>query len=233
MRYLLGYIQVSSHSIFDLCYPVFLHKTGIILILYLNHKMKIFFKIFRIVILLIIFVSTSLFGQNGGLRGKVTDGSNPLPFVNIILLNTNFGTSSEEDGTFVIRNIPAESYKVKFSAVGYESKTIDIIININRTLELNVELIQQAIEVGTVEIFGNQSQSQDDTRTSLIDLNPNDAKIIPGATEDVFRTLQSLPGVLAPNDFSSQLIIRGSGPDQNLIIMDDIEVFNPYRLYGV
>ena len=45
--------------------------------------------------------------------------------------------------------------------------------------------------------------------------------------------LQSLPGVLAPNDFSSQLIVRGSGPDQNLIIMDDVEVFNPYRLYGV
>ncbi len=39
--------------------------------------------------------------------------------------------------------------------------------------------------------------------------------------------------MLAPNDFSSQLIVRGSGPDQNLIIIDDIEVFNPYRLYGV
>jgi len=56
---------------------------------------------------------------------------------------------------------------------------------------------------------------------------------LPGAAEDVFRTLQSLPGVLAPNDFSSQLIVRGSGPDQNLIILDDVEVFNPYRLYGV
>ena len=76
-------------------------------------------------------------------------------------------------------------------------------------------------------------QQQNDTRTSLIDLNPRNAKILPGAAEDVFRTLQSLPGILAPNDFSSQLIVRGSGPDQNLIMMDDIEIFNPYRLYGV
>lgn len=38
--------------------------------------------------------------------------------------------------------------------------------------------------------------------------------------------------VQAINDFSSQLIIRGSGPDQNLIVFDDVEVFNPYRLYG-
>lgn len=56
---------------------------------------------------------------------------------------------------------------------------------------------------------------------------------MPGAVTDVLRTLQSLPGVLAPNDFSSQLIVRGSGPDQNLVIMDDVEVFNPYRLYGL
>ncbi len=84
-----------------------------------------------------------------------------------------------------------------------------------------------------VEITGLRQQKQSDTRTSLIDLNPRDAKILPGAVEDVLRTLQSLPGVLAPNDFSSQLIVRGSGPDQNLIIMDDVEVFNPYRLYGV
>ncbi len=41
------------------------------------------------------------------------------------------------------------------------------------------------------------------------------------------------PGVTSPNDFTSQLVIRGSGPDENLIIMDDVEIFNPYRLYGL
>jgi hypothetical protein len=98
---------------------------------------------------------------------------------------------------------------------------------------LNVELESKAIELESVEVTDFQIQDQRDTRTSLIDLNPRDAKTLPGAAEDVFRTLQSLPGVLAPNDFSSQLIVRGSGPDQNLIILDDVEVFNPYRLYGV
>ena len=78
-----------------------------------------------------------------------------------------------------------------------------------------------------------KQQDSSDTRTSLLDLNPRSAKILPGAGEDVLRTLQALPGVLSPNDFTSQLIVRGSGPDQNLIIMDNIEIFNPYRLYGV
>jgi hypothetical protein len=46
---------------------------------------------------------------------------------------------------------------------------------------------------------------------------------------DVMRLVQSLPGVFATGDFSNQLIVRGGSPDQNLIILDDVEVFNPYR----
>jgi len=47
------------------------------------------------------------------------------------------------------------------------------------------------------------------------------------------RSLKSFPGISSPNDFTSQLVIRGSGPDRNLIIMDAVEIFNPYRFYGL
>ena len=181
----------------------------------------------------ILIITGVIFPQKGGIKGKVTDNNNPVSSVNILLIETNYGTSSEDDGTFEIRNIPVGEYEIKFSSVGYETKILKVNIESNRIIELNIELTQRAIEVGTVEIYGGPFQRQDDTRTSLINLSPRDAKVIPGAVEDVFRTLQSLPGVLAPNDFSSQLVIRGSGPDQNLILMDDIEIFNPYRLYGV
>jgi hypothetical protein len=76
-------------------------------------------------------------------------------------------------------------------------------------------------------------QAQNDLRTSMMNIDPKGVKILPGAIEDVLRSLRSLPGVSSPHDFTSQLIIRGSGPDQNLIIMDDVEIFNPYRLYGL
>ena len=183
--------------------------------------------------LLAFIISGFSFAQTGSLKGRVTDGESPIPFVNVIILDTGFGVGSDSDGYYVVRGIPTGEYKVRFTAVGWESQTFDIPIVTDRTMELNVVLTEKAIEVGTVEVTGSHIQDKRDTRTSLIDLNPRSAKILPGAGEDVFRTLQSLPGVLAPNDFSSQLIIRGSGPDQNLIIIDDIEVFNPYRLYGV
>ena len=186
-----------------------------------------------IYILVLIFFGGISFAQTGKLKGKVTEETGPLPSANIIILYTNFGTASKLDGTYEISGIPTGSYEVRYSLIGYDSKTYDVDIEAGKITELNVELQVKAIELESVEVTDINRQDQRDTRTSVIDLNPRDAKVLAGAGEDVFRTLQSLPGVLAPNDFSSQLIIRGSGPDQNLIILDDVEVFNPYRLYGV
>lgn len=186
-----------------------------------------------LIYILFILLSVYSFAQSGKLKGKVTDESSGLPFVNIIIIDTNFGTASQLDGTYEISGIPAGMYEVRYSVIGYDSKIFDVEIEAGKITELNVELEIKAIELQSVEVTDINRQDQRDTRTSVIDLNPRDAKVLAGAGEDVLRTLQSLPGVLAPNDFSSQLIVRGSGPDQNLIILDDVEVFNPYRLYGV
>lgn len=186
----------------------------------------------KILYILLLF-STTVFSQTGNIQGKITDGNFPIPSVNVFFMNTTIGTGSDGKGFYQIKNIPIGNYEVRFSAIGYKSEFVNVEITSNKTLELNIVLEETVIEVQTVEVTGLKQQEQKDTRTSLIDLDPKNAKILPGAVEDVLRTLQSLPGVLAPNDFSSQLIVRGSGPDQNLIIMDDVEVFNPYRLYGV
>jgi len=55
----------------------------------------------------------------------------------------------------------------------------------------------------------------------------------PGGLENVFHTLQLLPGVTATSEFGSRQSVRGGGPDENLIVMDDIELHNPYRLFGL
>ena len=52
-----------------------------------------------------------------------------------------------------------------------------------------------------------------------------------GGLENIFHTLQLLPGVTATSDFGSRQSVRGGGPDENLIVMDHIELHNPYRLF--
>jgi hypothetical protein len=56
---------------------------------------------------------------------------------------------------------------------------------------------------------------------------------VAGSFENVFRMIQTLPGVTGVNDFDGRVAVRGGGPDQNLTVMDGIEIHNPYRLFGI
>ena len=98
------------------------------------------------------------FAQTGKLKGKVTSESSPIPSVNIIILDTNFGTASKLDGTYEITGIPEGTYEVKFSAIGYDSETYDFEIEANKITELNVELEIKAIELENVEVTDFQVQ---------------------------------------------------------------------------
>ena len=62
---------------------------------------------------------------------------------------------------------------------------------------------------------------------------PSQVLRTPGALDNVFRTLQTLPGVAATEEFGSRLAVRGGSPDQNLTMMDGVEIHDPYRLFGL
>src|SRR4029078_3675880 len=64
-------------------------------------------------------------------------------------------------------------------------------------------------------------------------VSPSSVLSVAGAGDNIFRALQTLPGVSAAHDFGSRMTVRGGGPDQNLTVMDGIEIHNPYRLFGL
>ena len=64
-------------------------------------------------------------------------------------------------------------------------------------------------------------------------VRPAEVMAVAGAADNVFRALQTLPGVAATTEFDSRLSVRGGSPDENLTIMDGIEIHNPYRLFGL
>ena len=169
------------------------------------------------------------------LQGYVENSeSESVSGVLIIIKNDSLAQEFYTDtvGYFSIEIIPG-IYDLEFFKKNYSPHYIDNyrILSGIKSLAVTIEETQYITDVITVEDFKRQSQS--DLRTSLFNVNPFSIKTLPGGIEDVLRSLKSLPGVTSPNDFTSQLVIRGSGPDQNLIIMDDVEIFNPYRLYGL
>lgn len=187
-------------------------------------------NILVLIIFLFFHFKTAICGE---IKGKIKNEKNePIQYANIILLNTQFGTTSDRNGLFKLNKITTGKYQLRVSSIGYVTQEIEVNVLKDEIIELEITLINKVIELSTIKVEASRIQDQKDTRTSLNDIEPLTTKILPGAGEDIMRALQTLPGVVAVNDFSSQLIIRGSGPDQNLIIFDEIEVFNPYRLYG-
>ncbi len=172
------------------------------------------------------------------LTGKViSEKNNGIPGSRIILTNSLNGKSvelnTELNGEFKFQ-VSEGIYNIYVSKEGYsvyEEKGIKLTKSLTRNLK--ILLLEKLFTTDIIDVEGQFRQSQNDLRTSIFNFSPKNIKILPGAIEDVLRSLKSLPGVSSPNDFTSQLIIRGSGPDQNLIIMDDVEIFNPYRLYGL
>jgi hypothetical protein len=184
--------------------------------------------------LLLLLIFVPMISLAGELKGSIRDEQGkPLPGAAIVLSGLSRGAYSDKDGNYILKNINIGDYQAEARSVGYITQKKNIsFISAEQSITLNFNMKASSLLTKGVEVSASRRQAQSDTRTSILTISPKEAKFKAGAAEDVFRSLQTLPGVTAPNDFSSQLIIRGSGPDQNLIVMDNIELFNPYRLYG-
>lgn len=77
------------------------------------------------------------------------------------------------------------------------------------------------------------STSTEESLHSSIEVPSAQVGATAGGLENIFHTLQLLPGVTSTSDFGSRQSVRGGGPDQNLIVMDGFEIHNPYRLFGL
>ena len=75
-------------------------------------------------------VSPILLSQTGGLKGTVLDESNgkPVPGINVVVKNTKYALSTDMDGNYIFRTIPAGTYEVEFSSMGYASKLVSEVI---------------------------------------------------------------------------------------------------------
>ena len=196
------------------------------------------------VILLLLFSGFARAQETGTITGKVNkltpeNTYEPVEDANVsifISAKTNKITAStNEDGIYTLSSVPAGTYSIKAEKVGFKpNEKSSIEVKAGDTLAINFILNEETYTTEEIDVISERfRQAQNDMRTSLMNVSPRTSQTLPGVGEDVLRSLQTLPGVTAPNDFSSQLVVRGSGPDQNLIIMDDVEIFNPYRLYGV
>jgi len=158
----------------------------------------------------------------------------PLAYANVFIQQSGSGDATNKDGYYVILNLPSGHYNISVSIIGYAMITQPITINSDENQRVDFRLKLQAIETGEVRVSAERQKFEKEVSPSRVIMDFREIKIMPAFVEaDVFRAIQHLPGVQTLNDFSSALYVRGSTPEQNLIMLDGITVYNPFHIGGV
>ncbi|MBC8052747.1 MAG: carboxypeptidase-like regulatory domain-containing protein [Sphingobacteriaceae bacterium] len=177
-----------------------------------------------LLIFLVLIASLSFAQKAVTITGRVTnEKSEALSNVNVKVLNTDYSTSTNSDGSYTFTFIPpANALKVSFTLTGFIRQQADLKIDNQSQLIKNIILLADVTQLKSVTINSGQSrygnmQSIDD---GLI-------KNIPSVSGNFESVLKTLPGVSSNNELSSQYSVRGGNFDENLIYINDIEIFRP------
>ena len=167
--------------------------------------------------------------------GFITDNESGEVLIgaNVFIQETGQGMATDINGYYVLSEIELNEVTLVVSYVGY--KRFEQIISFKKpSINLDVSMKVEAIEIFSIDVTAEEIERLNKIEPSRVNLSPRMLKAQPALAEpDIFRTIQSLPGVLTNSEFSTGLIIRGGNTDQNLILLDGITVYNPSHMGGV
>jgi hypothetical protein len=152
--------------------------------------------------------------------------------VNIYLPDREKGTVTNNYGFYSITLPASDSVELIVSYVGFTPEKVKV--NLHNDIELNIELKANIVLNEIVVTSDRDERQSESVKMSTIKLQVAQIKNVPSllGEKDVLKVLQLMPGVQKGSEGSSGLYVRGGGPDQNLIILDDAIVYNASHLFG-
>lgn len=162
--------------------------------------------------------------QTFTLRGRVTDGEgNPVEFASVACPSQGRATVTSLQGQYELKLLSADSVVVKFSMLGYRTKT-RVLHRPKGTQTLQVTLSEQASTLGEVTVAGQKIQSG-----QTQDISTKPLHSLPSTTGNAVEELiQSQAGVSTHSELSSQYNVRGGSFDENSVYINSVEVYRPF-----
>ena len=186
-------------------------------------------------LILSLFLVTSLSGQKKyTISGYLSDGDSgeKLISANVIDLNSEKGTTSNLYGFYSL-TLPEDSVTLVFSYIGYG--TVIKKLYLDKNIQLNVSL-KGSISLETVEVNAEKiNKIEEQTQMSKVSLPVDQIKRLPAllGEVDVLKAIQMLPGVQSGSEGQTGLYVRGGSPDQNLVLLDGVPVYNVSHVFGI
>jgi hypothetical protein len=160
--------------------------------------------------------------------GVVTDAETHSAVPGATVAAGDRRTVTDTEGRFSLR-VPQGRTEIDVTAPGYFPLTTTIDLADRDALDTGFVLAPRSGFSSSVDVVASSPAAP----PAAVAVAPAQVLRTPGALDNVFRTLQTLPGVSAAEEFGSRLAVRGGAPDQNLTVMDGVEIHDPYRLFGL
>lgn len=163
----------------------------------------------------------SLAQDQASLKGIISsENGELLSGVTVQIKNSRFITQTNRDGEYILTRVPVNSV-ITFSRLGYKDLTIEMVLIPNRENIRDVILvtdIQSLDEIHITERFNN---------SNAVIIDPAKFRVFPQPNGSIESFLKNMPGVSGNNELSSQYSVRGGNFDENLIYLNDVEIFRP------
>jgi len=160
------------------------------------------------------------------LNGYVRDASTGETLIgcSIVEMHTQKGTSSNEYGFFSL-SLPPGQVELRLAYPGFSTRTYEFWLK----ADSSVNLLMETSTLEEVVITAEQKP-----KLGTLELSVGQLQALPalGGERDLLRSLQLLPGVQGGNEGTTGLYVRGGGADQNLMLLDDVPLYNVSHLFG-
>jgi hypothetical protein len=177
-----------------------------------------------------------LHGQNGTIRGNVyaKNTGEPLIGCHVSVNGSAIGATTDVNGFYHISNCPPGSYTLNATFIGYDTSSVSITVKPSGIVYQSFVLSENSIALSEISITASKQQTKNTVNISQISVTPRQLKALPsiGGEADVVQYLQVLPGVISTGDQGGQIYIRGGSPIQNKILLDGLNIFNPFHSIG-
>ena len=180
-------------------------------------------KQFALFFLVLIFNSTLASAQQALLTGTVTDTlDKPLFGVTVAVFGKPFGTVTDEKGKYSLA-IPANTpLKIVVSFTGLQTDSFVVTLAPRETKEINRTLKGRIFQMADVLV-----EDKSFKKINITTINPKTVGVLPTPNQSVEDILKTMPGVSSANELSSTYSVRGGNYDENLVYINDFEVYRP------
>ncbi|MBN1479194.1 TonB-dependent receptor [candidate division KSB1 bacterium] len=157
-----------------------------------------------------------------------------MSHVNIVILGTASGAASDTNGYFRVDHLMPGTFSLKIMCMGYQTKIINNIrVEAGQTCYLNIKLATHVLPMREILITPGHFSIAQQQSVKQQAIEKERITAIPATLDDIYRVLHIMPGVSFSDDYSAHFHVRGGKQNENLILLDGMEIYDPYHLKNI